>query len=49
LAFLDGHVEFLEIYKGLYVTPEYSILPFRNLYKLAREVQEEVEVEEEGK
>lgn len=49
LAFLDGHVEFLEVYKGLYVTPEYSIVPFRGLFRLAREVQEELEVEEEGK
>jgi prepilin-type processing-associated H-X9-DG protein len=47
LAFLDGHVEFLEIYKGLYVTPEYSIVPFRELFRLAREVQEELEVLEE--
>jgi prepilin-type N-terminal cleavage/methylation domain-containing protein/prepilin-type processing-associated H-X9-DG protein len=47
LAFLDGHVEFLEIYKGLYVTPEYSIVPFRELFRMAREVQEEVEVQEE--
>lgn len=47
LAFLDGHVEFLEIYKGLYVTSEYSIVPFRELFGLAREVQEEPEVLEE--
>jgi prepilin-type processing-associated H-X9-DG protein len=48
LVFLDGHVEFLEIYKGLYVTPEYSIVPFRQLFGLAREIQKEVEVLEEG-
>jgi prepilin-type processing-associated H-X9-DG protein len=48
VAFLDGHVSFIRIYKGLYVTTEYSILPFRNLYKLAREVQEEVEIPEEN-
>jgi prepilin-type N-terminal cleavage/methylation domain-containing protein len=47
LAFLDAHVEFIEIYKGLYVTPEYSIVPFRELFRLAREVQEVLEIEEE--
>ena len=42
LAFLDGHVKFLHIRKGLYVTDEYSVLPFRTgLYGLAREVQVE--------
>jgi len=42
MAFLDGHVEFIKIRKGLYVTSEYSVLPFEELYKLAHEVQEEV-------
>ncbi len=42
LAFLDGHVGFIKIRKGLYVTSEYSVLPFEQLYKLAHEVQEEV-------
>lgn len=42
LAFLDGHVGFIKIRKGLYVAPKYSVLPFEQLYKLAREVQEEV-------
>lgn len=41
LAFLDGHTEFLHIRKGLYVTDEYTVLPFKDLYGLAREVQEE--------
>lgn len=39
LAFLDGHCEFLNIRKGFYVTDEYSVLPFEELYGLAREVQ----------
>ena len=43
LAFLDGHVGFIKIRKGLYVTSEYSVLPFEHLYKLAHEVQEEVD------
>jgi prepilin-type processing-associated H-X9-DG protein len=43
MAFLDGHVGFIKIRKGLYVAPEYNVLPFEHLYKLAREVQEEVE------
>jgi hypothetical protein len=42
MAFLDGHVGFIKIRKGLYVTSEYNVLPFEDLYKLAREVQEEV-------
>lgn len=42
LAFLDCHVEFLKIRKGLYITSEYSILPFRDLHKMALAVQQEV-------
>jgi prepilin-type N-terminal cleavage/methylation domain-containing protein len=42
LAFLDCHVEFIRIRKGLIVTPEYSLLPFRDLHKLAYSVQVEV-------
>lgn len=41
VAFLDGHVQFLHIRKGLYITDEYTVLPFKELYGLAREVQEE--------
>lgn len=39
LAFLDGHTRFLEIRKGFYVTDEYNVLPFADLYGLAHEVQ----------
>ena len=39
LAFLDGHVDFLEIEKGIYVADEYSVLPFKDLYGLAHQVQ----------
>jgi prepilin-type N-terminal cleavage/methylation domain-containing protein len=38
-VFLDGHVQFLKIRKGFYVTPEYCVLPFEDLYPLALEVQ----------
>ncbi len=41
LAFLDCHVEFLHIRKGLYITNEYTVLPFKSLYGLARQVQVE--------
>jgi hypothetical protein len=41
VAFLDGHVEFIRIRKGLYVTPEYCVLPFAELYGLALKVQME--------
>lgn len=43
LAFLDGHVDYIKIRKGLYVTSEYSILPFRDLHKMALAVQQEVD------
>jgi len=33
LAFLDGHVDFIRIRKGIYITDEYTVLPFKNLYK----------------
>lgn len=39
LAFLDGHVDFLEIRKGFYVTSEYCVLPFKELFDLAYDVQ----------
>ena len=41
VAFLDSHVEFLKIRKGLYVTPDYQVLPFRQLEALACEAQVE--------
>jgi len=41
LTFLDGHVEFLHVHKGLYVTSNYCVLPFQELYSLARQVQQE--------
>jgi len=34
IAFLDCHVDFIKARKGMYVTPDYSILPFRDLHKL---------------
>jgi len=39
IAFLDSHVKFLNVRKGFYVTDEYNVLPFKDLYGLAREVQ----------
>ena len=39
MAFLDGHVEFLNIRKGFYVTSQYWVLPFEELRELAIEVQ----------
>lgn len=46
LAFLDGRVEFIHIRKGLYVTDEYCVMPFKELKAVARRLQEEVEPEE---
>jgi prepilin-type N-terminal cleavage/methylation domain-containing protein/prepilin-type processing-associated H-X9-DG protein len=42
IAFLDGHVDYIKIRKGLYVTPEYHVQPFRELCTLASESQREV-------
>ena len=41
MAFLDSHVKFLNIRKGLYVTDEYNVLPFEELFGLAHEIQEQ--------
>jgi len=42
LAFMDGHVEFLTVRKGLNVTPTYNVIPFENLRSEACDCQEEV-------
>jgi prepilin-type N-terminal cleavage/methylation domain-containing protein len=42
MAFLDSHVSFLSIRKGFYVTDEHTVLPFEELYGLAREIQEQL-------
>jgi len=39
MAYLDCHVKFLNIRKGFYVTDEYNVLPFKDLYRLAQEIQ----------
>lgn len=39
MAFLDGHAEFLNIRKGIYVADEYSVVPFEELFALARQIQ----------
>ena len=41
MAFMDGHVEFLRIRKGLFVAPEYTVLPFKDVWSLAKQVQVE--------
>ncbi len=43
LAFLDSHVEFLNIRRGYYVTSEYYVLPFKELFDLACVVQEQAQ------
>jgi hypothetical protein len=45
IAFLDGHVDYVEIKKGLFVTEEYNVLPFKELYELAIDVQDAQECE----
>jgi len=39
MAFLDTHVKILNIRKGYYVTSEYNVLPFEELFEMAYEVQ----------
>ncbi len=39
MAFMDSHVDFLRIRKGLFVAPEYTVLPFKDLCSLAKQVQ----------
>jgi prepilin-type N-terminal cleavage/methylation domain-containing protein len=41
MAFLDGHTALVKIRKAYYVTDDYSILPFKDLYGLAYKVQGE--------
>jgi prepilin-type N-terminal cleavage/methylation domain-containing protein/prepilin-type processing-associated H-X9-DG protein len=42
VAFFDGHAAFMKIHKGLYVTDDYCVLPFSEVYELALEVQEKI-------
>ena len=39
LLFLDGHCELIKIKKGIYVDDTYSLVPFKDLYELARQIQ----------
>lgn len=39
LAFMDGHTAFVPIRKGVYVANEYTVIPFQELYGLARDAQ----------
>ena len=41
VAFMDGHADFLKIRKGLYVTPDYVVMPFGDL--LAETADRQVE------
>jgi len=43
LAFFDGHVDLVRIHKGLYVTPEYRVQPFKKLDSLVCQLQEEIQ------
>lgn len=40
LAFLDGHVEFLKISRGIFINDEYSVVPFKDLYGLAHDAEQ---------
>ena len=40
LAFMDGHAAFVSIRKGFNVTPQYSLVPFKDGQREAEECQE---------
>ena len=42
VAFLDTHVEFIKIRKGIYVSPHYRVNPFKECDGLAYELQQEI-------
>ena len=42
-AFMDGHVKFMRIRKGLFVTSKYTVIPFKELYQVAGKAQEPYE------
>jgi len=42
VAFLDAHVEFMAIHKGLLETSNYSVMPFKDLQSAVQACQEEV-------
>jgi prepilin-type processing-associated H-X9-DG protein len=39
LAFLDGHVAFVRVRNAWYITDDYSVVPFKDLFGLAYHVQ----------
>lgn len=41
IAFLDGHVEFVQIRKGMHVTEDYTTIPYADLGRMALETQRE--------
>jgi prepilin-type processing-associated H-X9-DG protein len=45
VAFLDGHADFLRIRKGLHVTPDYTVVPFKGLVDDFQACQKEVKGE----
>jgi hypothetical protein len=45
MAFLDGHVDFVRIRKGLHVTSKYTTIPFREFQNLIAQCQQEVPCE----
>jgi prepilin-type N-terminal cleavage/methylation domain-containing protein/prepilin-type processing-associated H-X9-DG protein len=42
MAFLDGHIGFVKIRKGIYIHDDYRIQPFRDLDACTRKVQDEI-------
>jgi len=42
MAFLDGHVAFLAIHRGIYIDDDYRIQPFRELDDIAHEMQSQI-------
>jgi prepilin-type N-terminal cleavage/methylation domain-containing protein/prepilin-type processing-associated H-X9-DG protein len=42
LAFADGHVDFIQITKGIHIGPDYRVIPWQEVFSLAKQVQVEI-------
>ena len=45
VAYVDCHVGFIEIKKGIHIAPDYRVVPFSDVSSLALKVQVEIEVD----
>lgn len=43
VAYMDCRVGFIEIKKGIHIAPDYRVIPFKDVFSLASQVQQEIE------